>query len=125
MIDQDVSLEKRRQAAEAAWTVLPHGGRDSVRLRVHCAQGHHVAAVYDTEAGMVYVAVIGAHSHGDRDRYDELHRAHKPGHWFDLLDEAAYVDDALPAWCECGHRTLSRKALLTWMEAGEHRVVID
>jgi hypothetical protein len=31
----------------------------------------------------------------------------------------------MPAWCDCGQRTLSRAEVLKWIAAGEHRVVID
>jgi hypothetical protein len=121
------SREDRSRVAEAAWSGLPHGGHDAVRLRVQCGHGHHVAAVYATESGFVYVAPVRAHSHGSSDLPDEPHGDQEPHRWFDLLSdgEGTTADDALPAWCDCGHRTLSRAAVLLWLDSGEHRVVID
>ena len=119
--------EDRSRVAEAAWSTLPSGGHDDVRLSVQCARGHHVATVYDTDAGLVYVAPVRAHSHGAYDRPAEPHGDQRPHRWFDLIAEgqSTAVDDALPAWCACGHRTLSRSAVLRWLGSGEHRVVID
>lgn len=127
MTSRALTREERGRAAEAAWSALPHGGHDAVRLRVQCGPGHHIAHVYGTDAGLVYVAPVRPRSHGRRDLPDEPHGDQEPNRWFDLLDspESAAVDDSLPAWCDCGHRTLSRAALLTWLSSGEHRVVID
>jgi len=132
-IDDDVMTSGRTQrqdrsgVAEAAWSSLPHGGHDAVRLRVQCGRGHHVAAVYATDVGFVYVAPVRARSHGSSDLPDEPRGDQEPRRWFDLLyeGERPTVDDALPAWCSCGHRTLSRAAVLQWLTSGEHRVVID
>ena len=45
----------------------------------------------------------------------------------DLLEAGGdpLTDDTVPAWCDCGPRTLSRVAMLEWIAAGEHRVVVD
>ena len=98
-----------------------------MRLRVQCSRGHHVASVYDTDAGLVYAAPVRDVSHGSRDLPDEPKGDHAPRRWFDwLLDEPDLTaDDALPAWCDCGPRTLSRAAVLTWVRGGERRVVLD
>lgn len=120
--------DDRSRVAEAAWAGLQHGGHDAVRLRVQCGRGHHVAAVYGTEVGFVYVAPVRARSHGSSDLPDEPRGDQEPHRWFDLISEgegAMTIDDALPAWCDCGHRSLSRAALLQWLAAGERRVVID
>jgi hypothetical protein len=87
-----------------------------------------VAAVYVTDVGFVYVAPVRARSHGSGDLPDEPRGDQEAHRWFDLLSErerATTVDDALPAWCGCGHRTLSRAAVLQWLASGERRVVID
>ena len=44
-----------------------------------------------------------------------------------LLDAGGdpLADDSVPAWCDCGRRTLSRSAMLEWIAAGERRVVVD
>jgi hypothetical protein len=119
-----MSQDERRHAAESAWRRLPHGGRDEVTLRIQCGSSHHIAAVYRTDAGPVYAATVHARSHGRADRPDEPHGATDPEVWCDLLVADA-DDDALPAWCACGHRTLSRAAVREWLAAGEHRVVVD
>ncbi len=127
MTDQSATHETRSKQAQEAWEALPHGGHDEVRLRVQCSQGHHVANVYDTAIGSVYAATVRARSHGSRDRVDEPHGAHEARRWFDILEvpDDTSCDDALPAWCDCGHRVLSRVALLQWIATGEHRVVVD
>ena len=117
----------RSQLAHDAWARLPHGGRDAMRLQVQCQRSHHVAAVYDTDAGLVYVAPIRAHSHGSRDRVDEPHGSHEIEQWFDIIvaKDDPMIDDTVPAWCDCGHRALSRAAMLGWIAADEHKVVVD
>ena len=127
VIDSGLSHAQRSQLAETAWSDLPHGGHDAVRLRVQCRRGHHVAALFATPAGLVYVAPIRGHSHGAHDLPDQPHRDQQPHRWFDFIAESdpATTDDALPAWCDCGHRALSRATVLRWLGAGEHRVVID
>lgn len=119
--------ESRQQAARDAWAVLPHGGRDAIRLQVQCARSHHVATVYDTPAGWVFVAPVRGHAHGSRDRVDEPHGSHQVDTWIDLIapTDDLVVDDSVPAWCDCGPRTLSRDAMLAWIAAGERRVVVD
>lgn len=118
--------QARDRAAQQAWAALPHGGREHVTLRITCANGHHVATIYDTVAGRVFVAPVRAHAHGDRDLPDAPHGDRRPQQWFDLLVDADPLpDDPLPAWCDCGPRTLSRHAVLAWLRAGEHHVIID
>lgn len=116
--------EQRGMRAADAIARLPHGGRESVRLQVHCANSHHLAKVFDTEDGLAYQSTVHPHAHGDRDRPDDLHRAEEPRHWSDLLDGDP-ADDALPAWCDCGHRLLSRAAVQRWIADGERRVVVE
>lgn len=127
MVEPAFGHQGRSQAAQTAWSSLPHGGHDKVRLQVQCAHGHHIAAVYATALGPVFVATVHSHSHGSRDLPDVPHGSQQPNRWFDLLDDAgaSMVGDELPAWCDCGHRTLSRSAVRQWLQAGEHRVVID
>lgn len=91
-----------------------------------CSASHHLATVYDTDAGLVYASTIRAHSHGDRDLPDTPHHGHQPRRWFDLLQApGTEADDLLPAWCDCGQRSLSRRALQEWCAQGEHRVIVD
>jgi hypothetical protein len=116
----------RSQQVERVLDALPHGGRDAITLRVQCAKSHHVATVYDTDLGLIYAAPVRARSHGSFDLPDQPHSGHDPARWFDLLRvPPPATDDALPAWCDCGHRTLSRSEVLAWVAAGEHRVIVD
>jgi hypothetical protein len=116
----------RSRRAARALEVLPHGGRDAITLRVQCRVSHHVATVYETDQGLVYAAPVRGHSHGSFDLPDEPHRGNQPTRWVDLLEIAQPTsDDVLPAWCDCGHRTLSRAEVLSWIAQGEHRVIVD
>ncbi len=118
--------DERSRRAEQALTEIPHGGRDAITLRVHCAKSHNVATVYDTSVGLVYAAPVRARSHGSFDLPDSPHSGHETKRWLDLLRvNPTVADDAMPAWCDCGQRTLSRADVLKWIEAGEHRVIVD
>lgn len=120
------SHDVRSQQAAKALAALPHGGRDAIRLRVQCARSHHVATVYETDQGLVYAAPVRARSHGDYDLPDEPHGNQTPHLWLDLLEGPRDAsDDTLPAWCDCGHRALSRDDILTWIAGREHRVIVD
>lgn len=102
------------------------GLSDNRVLAVQCANGHHIAGVYRTEAGPVVQAATGRHSHGKRDRVDTPHRGtSSSGVWTDLLEAAAFADDTFPAWCDCGPWTLSRSDLAAWITGGERRVVLE
>jgi hypothetical protein len=69
-------------------------------VAVQCQEGHRLASVYSTTAGLVYEACPDEHEH------------------VDLLVAAPDTDDALPAACPCGHRTLSRDGLRVLVRAG-------
>ena len=119
--------QERSRRAGAALAALPHGGHAAIRLRVHCAVNHHVAKIYETDSGLVYESTIRRHSHGDRDLPDKPHGDHEPTRWLDFLtvSDDPTTDDVLPAWCDCGPRSLSRQAIRSWVASGEQRVVID
>lgn len=107
-----LSPGQRRAAARRAFDALGARRHEHVLLRVRCASSHHVATVYGTDVGPVFVAVIGPHAHGSRDFLDLAHHAHRPGsEYADLLDADAHADDSIPARCACGTRSLSRKEL--------------
>lgn len=111
----------RRHTAAAALRELGGGRSESLRLEVLCANSHRVAAVYDTPAGLVYSTTLGPHAHGSRDFVGtEQRHGYRGKEYTDLLHGGALVDDALPAWCGCGPRTLSR-AELTAAVAGYRR----
>jgi len=119
----------REQLARRGLALIEDRPSDFTLLSVQCTHGHHLAAVFRTPDGPVYrSAPLGhSHSHGDRDRYDSAHHAAEGQPWVDLLELApsAAVDDGLPAWCECGARTLSRVQLIQWIADGESRVNLD
>ena len=84
-----------------------------------CQHGHHVAAVYRTPAGLVYQADTGPHAHGSKDFVDTAHGSHSRGNEFtDLLEADEMTADDVPAWCDCGHRTLSRAELAELVRSG-------
>lgn len=114
----------RSAHAERLLSDLPHGGKEAVLLRVQCSRNHHVAVVYRTADGLVYAAPVRARSHGAHDLPDEPHHGRATARWLDLLHVPG-ADDALPAWCDCGPRSLSRAAVARWVDEGEHRVVVD
>lgn len=104
------TFAEARAAIEALPTRLTHHRV----LNVQCRDGHHLAAVYETPAGLVYLADTGPHGHGSKDFVDTPHGGATRGDEFtDLLEPGPMVADEIPAWCDCGHRTLSRRDLLT------------
>ena len=108
------SPAERRHAAQTALQALSAQRDEHLLCSVRCSRSHHVAAVYDTAAGPVYEALTGPHAHGRRDFIDAGHHGHRHGTpILDLLNAGtdSTVDDALPAWCECGPRVLSRSEL--------------
>lgn len=94
-------------------------------LVVQCANGHHVAAVYETSSGAVVEASVGRRSHGSRDRVDTPHGSTTPQPWTDFLVAAPFGDDGVPAWCDCGPWVLSREAMVQWIGDGERRVNLE
>lgn len=99
--------------ARAAIAALPSRLTHHRVLNVQCRRGHHVAAVYETAAGLVYLADTGPHGHGSKDYVDAAHGDATRGDEFtDLLAPGPMVADEVPAWCDCGHWTLSRSDLL-------------
>ena len=119
----------REQLARRGLALIEDRPSDFTLLSVQCTHGHHLATVFRTPDGSVYRSTpLGhSHSHGDRDRYDSAHHAAEGQPWVDLLEvpPSAAVDDGLPAWCECGVRTLSRAQLIQWIADGERRVNLD
>ena len=119
----------REQLARRGLALIEDRPSDFALLSVQCTHGHHLATVFRTPDGSVYRSTpLGhSHSHGDRDRFDSAHHGAEAPPWVDLLEVApsAAVDDGLPAWCECGARTLSRVQLIQWIADGEHRVNLD
>lgn len=84
-----------------------------------------MATVYLTALGPTYLAHIGPHAHGDMDFPDTGHRLERPGRDFVDTLQAAWSDDDLPAWCDCGNRTLSRMRLVADIDAGRRKVLVN
>lgn len=121
-MDQMTPDTRRQIAADALATLGMHRG-DHQRLSVQCSRSHHLAAVFETGAGLVYQAIEGPHAHGSRDRVDTAHHGGPRGtEYVDLLVGDPMSDDGLPAWCDCGPHTLSRSALLEEAASGSHTV---
>lgn len=126
--DRLLPADRRERAHEA---LADLGSPLSVhrRMGVSCRRGHHVAAVYTVQHGLlVYAATVGVRPHGSRDFVDTGHSGDTRGRTFvdylDLGGDDLVGDDALPAGCECGPRTLSRSDLLGEMAAGaRHKIV--
>lgn len=117
----------RRAAARAAVEALDERRDEHVRLRVRCAENHHVATVYDTTIGLVYTSRIGGHAHGSKDFVDVAHHDARHGVLVaDLVDPGPeeIAEDELPASCECGPRTVSRADVMRALAAGERRILV-
>lgn len=117
--------QERQERAEGALATLGSHRSDHEVLLVECRQGHRVAAVYETSVGAVFVSRIGPHAHGDMDLPDTGHRVERPGEEFVDTLEAQFADDGLPAWCDCGNRTLSRSSLADDIAANRRTVLVD
>ena len=115
--------ERRWRIAADALALLGTQRSEHQRLSVQCPHSHHLAAVYETEAGLVYHAIEGPHAHGSKDRIDTPHHGGPRGtEHVDLLAGGPMSDDGLPAWCDCGPHTLSRSELLEEAAAGPRTV---
>jgi hypothetical protein len=122
---RQAGVDRRAEAERALEQVAAELSANRL-LAVQCANGHHVAGVYRTDVGPVVQAATGRHAHGRRDRVDTPHGgSQSSGPWTDLLEPAAFADDTLPAWCDCGPWTLSRADLAAWIDRGERRVVLE
>ena len=118
----------REKIARRAFEALGPSPSQKTRLMVQCNSAHHLAAVYDTDAGRVYRTELHSKAHGRKDFVDTGHHGSRLGRdWFDLLDagEGAGASDELPAGCECGPYTLSRKMLVQQIAQGEKRVIVE
>ena len=125
MADHTASEDRRRIAVDALSTLGSHRA-DHQRLNVQCSRSHHLAGVYETDAGLVYLAIKGPHAHGRKDRADTSHHGGPRGtEHVDLLVGGPMSDDALPAWCDCGAHTLSRADLLSRAASGAGTVRVS
>jgi len=121
-----LALRDREKLAREALAALGTARSEAVTLHVNCARSHHLAVVVETPEGPVYRSTVHGRSHGHADQVDTPHQPHGEREYVDLLQPAGgQADDALPAWCDCGQRSLSRAAVAGWLAAGERRVVVD
>lgn len=117
--DLTESTRRQERAARALATLGMHRSDHQV-LSVQCSCAHHVATVYETDAGLVHRCLTGPRSHGSKDFLDTGKHGHRAGsEYADLLDAGTHADDDLPAWCDCGPHTLSRSHLLALVRSGE------
>lgn len=124
----ETSHQVREKIARRAFEALGPSPSQHMVLMVQCPHSHHLAAVYDTQAGRVFHSILHAGSHGRKDYEDLGHHASQLGRdWFDLLDAEpdASVPDELEAGCECGPYTLSRSQLIQQIADGETRVIVS
>lgn len=122
------SHDIREQIARQAYEALGPSPSQKAVLQVQCNSAHHLAAVYETDAGRVYHSQLHSKAHGRKDYVDLGHHASQLGvDWYDLLDAVpgADVPDELPAGCECGPYTLSRDQLVQQIADGETRVIVE
>ncbi|MTE14214.1 hypothetical protein [Nocardia aurantiaca] len=117
-----LSAPERRLLAQRALDSMPQRG-EQVVVQVRCGRGHHVAAVFDTPVGPVFRSATGPHAHGSRDFVDAAHgKNHHGTPYVDLLAGDEFVDDTVPASCECGPHTLARTRLQQAVTAHERTI---
>lgn len=126
MSSSRTSSDKRRARAARALKRLGPYRADHRQVGIQCRHAHHLAAVYLTNEGPVYESRTGPHSHGSKDFIDTGRSGSRGGSvYVDLLEADPTVDDRLPAWCDCGPRTLSRTELLAFVRAGVRSVRLE
>lgn len=102
--------QTRQRLAEQAMAALDDSAAVE-RVTVQCARSHHVAAIYETDAGHVVLTHPGPHAHGSKDFVDTGRHGSRLPDRLDLLEAGPGADDSIPAWCDCGPVALSRSAL--------------
>lgn len=112
----------RHQRAAQALTDLGAALAENEVLSVQCARSHHVAAVYDTAAGLVFRSITGPHAHGRKDRADVAHHgSHHGSSYVELLTDPQ-AGEELAGWCDCGTWSLSRLELIADVRAGKRTI---
>lgn len=109
---------RRQDRAQDALDGLGPARSESEALSLQCRASHHLATVHRTDAGLVYVARTGPHSHGDRDFIDTGSHGSRGGTEFVDLVVAPGADDTLPAWCDCGASSISRQEIVDLVREG-------
>ena len=101
---------------------LSQRGTDPL-LSVLCRRDHHVAAVHDGPAGLVFEAETGPSPHPWLDFSNSQARgAPVPTAYVDLLEPPDWGVDDVSAWCPCGPWILSRSLLKRQVAAGRGTV---
>ncbi len=114
---------QRRSSAAAALAALGSHRSDSQEVSVQCRHAHHVAAVYKTDVGLVFMSRTGPHGHGSKDFVDSgQHGARGGQEYVDLLHVDPSHGDDLPAWCDCGAWTLSRADVIGYVDSHQPTV---
>ncbi|MEV2225945.1 hypothetical protein AB0E01_39650 [Nocardia vinacea] len=117
--------ERQLRARNAVDELGPYRDEHAV-VRVRCGRSHHVATVFDTPMGVVYVSSVGPHAHGHRDFVDEPHHASRHGTTYaDLLEGDPLTEDTVPAYCECGTHELSRAELRHAVDAHQRTIQLS
>lgn len=120
------SPSERHDLARHALDTLGKDRDEHALVRVRCGRSHHVAAVFETDDGPVFEALVGPHAHGDRDFIDTAHHGTLHGTPFvDLLDAGPFTDDLLPARCECGTHELSRAEIQRAIQAHQRTIFLS
>lgn len=111
--------DPRHQRAAQGLEELGGDLADHEVLSVQCHRSHHVGAVYDTAAGLVFRSLTGPHAHGRKDRADVAHHGSSHGQAYAELLDDPHADALLPGSCDCGPWSLSRADLLADVRAGK------
>lgn len=114
--------EDRQAEARELLAALGDARPQHELLVIQCARSHHVAEVISTPGGAVYLTRTGPPSYGRMDRPNlGAHGAPSGIDFTDLLVDPM-AGDELPAWCDCGPRTLSREWVLEQLDGGSRTV---
>jgi hypothetical protein len=120
-----LSDHRRDRATRALAGLGPHRS-DHLQLGIQCRRAHHLAAVYASEDGLIYASRTGPHGHGSKDFIDTGRSGSRGGQeYVDLLVAEPGIEDDLPAWCDCGPRTLSRTKLVAYIHDGVRSVHVE
>ena len=102
---------ERQAAARGLLDSATAAGTGRELLVIQRAHSHHLAEVMATEGGPVFRSRTGPPSYGSMDRPNLGRHGSASGQDFTDLLVDPLADDALPVWCDCGPRSLSR----TWV----------
>jgi hypothetical protein len=117
---------QRQERAASALMVLGRDQADRQVLLIECRRGHTLAAIYSTDAGLVFLSRPRPNMLDEQDLAGlQHHRSNCLDHGFTDMLQAPWVDDDLPAGCYCGNRTLSRLDIENDVKAGRQLVTVN